>query len=175
MTYFHQCENLPNIPIHVTPLAEQNTSRTRFSRLLSMAGISSIFRKYLLKFIRPAETKTYSVNESVGIKLISRLRLSFCHVRELKFRQNFKDTLNPLFFQYRIWNYDTLFLRCLFYAENRAILINDLENIDQSLPTLSVVNLVDLLSHGNEMFNDKKKQATLMCTIKFLNDFQGYV
>ena len=96
MTYFHQCENLPNIPIHVTPIAEQNTSRTRFFRLLSMTGISSIFRKYLLKFIRPAETKTYSVNESVGIKLISRLRLSFCHVRELKFRQNFKDTLNPL-------------------------------------------------------------------------------
>ena len=101
MTYFHQCEKLPNIPIHVTPLAEQNTSRTRFFRLLSMTAISSIFRKYLLKFIRPAETKTYSVNESVGIKLISRLRLSFCHVRELKFRQNFKDTLNPL------WSFST--------------------------------------------------------------------
>ena len=47
------------------------------------------------------------------------------------------------------------FLRRHFYNEKRAILINDLKKIDQCYPTLSKMNLVDLLLHGNENFNDK--------------------
>ena len=47
------------------------------------------------------------------------------------------------------------FLRCHFYNANWAILINDLENIDQSLATLSEVNLVDLLLCDNEQFYGK--------------------
>ena len=43
MTYFHQCGNLPDIQIHLTPsLLEENTSRTRFSRVLLVTGISFI-------------------------------------------------------------------------------------------------------------------------------------
>ena len=55
-----------------------------------------LFLKYLPKFIRPVEKKTYNINDSVGIKLLSRLRLNFSHLRELKFRRNFKDTSSPL-------------------------------------------------------------------------------
>ena len=40
-----------------------------------------------------------------------------------------------------------------FYNENRAILIKDLENIDPSVPTLSEINLVDLLLYGNVTYN----------------------
>ena len=40
---FHQCGNLLSIQIHLTPsLLEQNASRTRFSQVLSVIGISSI-------------------------------------------------------------------------------------------------------------------------------------
>ena len=44
MTYFHQCENFPDIQIHLTPsFTEQDTSEnTEFSRELSITGISSI-------------------------------------------------------------------------------------------------------------------------------------
>ena len=41
--------------------------------------------------------------------------------------------------------------------ENRAVLINDLENIDQSIPIPNETNLVDLLLYGDEKFNDKWK------------------
>ena len=62
---------------------------------------------------------------------------------------SFKDKLRPL----RSCSIETLklqqlFLRCHFCNENRTILINDLENIDQSLPTLSEMNLVDLLLYA---------------------------
>ena len=41
--------------------------------------------------------------------------------------------------------------------ENRAVLINDLENIDQSIPIPNETNVVDLLLYGDEKFNDKWK------------------
>ena len=54
------------------------------------------------------------------------------------------------------------FLRCHFYNENWAILINDLGNFDQSLPTLSKVNHVDILLCDNEHFNDKKLRYNII-------------
>ena len=52
-----------------------------------------------------------------------------------------------------------------------------MKNIDQSLPTLTEMNLVDLLLYDNKNFDDKKKikkNAKLMCTRKFLKDFQRF-
>ena len=46
----------------------------------------NLFRNTLLKF-----------NYSVGVKLLTRFRLGFSHLRELKFRHGFRDILNPLY------------------------------------------------------------------------------
>ena len=42
------------------------------------------------------ENPLFSVHDSLAVKLITRLRLEFSHLNELKFRHGFKDTLNPL-------------------------------------------------------------------------------
>ena len=55
----------------------------------------SIFCKSIPKFIRHVEMKPYHINNSVGVKLVTRLRLSFSHLYESKFRHDFKNTLNP--------------------------------------------------------------------------------
>ena len=60
---------------------------------ISSSGSYNIFRKSLLNFIRPRASK---VNDTIGIKLITRLRLGFSPLREHKFKHNFQDTLNPL-------------------------------------------------------------------------------
>ena len=54
------------------------------------------FRNTLLKFIRPAQRKTFHINDSVGVKLLTRLRLGFSHLRDHKFRHGFRDILNLL-------------------------------------------------------------------------------
>ena len=54
-----------------------------------------MFRKSLLNFIRLNASKVYKINNTNDIKLITRLRLSFSHLRKQKFKQNFKETLNP--------------------------------------------------------------------------------
>ena len=47
------------------------------------------FRRKLLSFVRTTENKTFGINYSLGIKLLSRLRIDFSHLNE-------HNTLNPL-------------------------------------------------------------------------------
>ena len=56
----------------------------------------NLFRNTLLTFIRPAQRKTFNINDSVGVKLLTRLPLGFSHLRDHKFRHGFRDILNPL-------------------------------------------------------------------------------
>ena len=46
----------------------------------------SLFRNTLLKFIKPVQRKIFNINVSVGVKLSTRLRIGFNHIREHKFR-----------------------------------------------------------------------------------------
>ena len=57
--------------------------------ILSSASYN-LFRNTLLKFIRPAQRKTFNINDSVGVKLLTRLRLGFSHLRGHKFRHGFR-------------------------------------------------------------------------------------
>ena len=42
------------------------------------------------------EDSVLAAHDRVGIKLITRLRIGFSHLNNHKFRQNFKDAINPL-------------------------------------------------------------------------------
>ena len=53
------------------------------------SGSCNIFRKSILNFIRPSASRVYNINDVVGIKFMTRLRLGFSHLREHKFKHNF--------------------------------------------------------------------------------------
>ena len=55
-----------------------------------------IFKTNILKFIRPKRNSFYNCCNFKGIRLITRLRLEFNHLREHKFKYNFQNCLNPL-------------------------------------------------------------------------------
>ena len=50
----------------------------------------------MIKGIKTKENSVFGVSYIHGIKLLTRLRLSFSHLNEPKFRQNFYDTINPM-------------------------------------------------------------------------------
>ena len=123
----------------------------------------NLFRNTLLKFIRPVQRKTFYINDSVGVKLLTRLRLGFSHLRE--FRHGFRDILNPLC-PCSIETETTAhyFLRCHFYNASRSALMNELnEN-----------KFIDLILYGSDKFDDKKNHNILMSTIKFIKDSQRF-
>ena len=135
----------------------------------------NLFRNTLLKFTRPAQRKTFNINDSVGVKLLTRLRLGFSHIREHKFRHDFRDILNPLC-RCSIEAETTAhyFLRCHFYNTNRSALMNELNEIDSSFSTLNENKFIDLILYGSDKFDDKKNHNILMCTIKFIKSSQRF-
>ena len=56
----------------------------------------NVFKKELLKFIRPEPNSTYSINDSKGLTLLTRLRLGLSHLGDHKFRHNFQDCVSPM-------------------------------------------------------------------------------
>ena len=56
----------------------------------------ALFRKQLLSFIRPEANNIFNVHNAKGIKLLTRLRVGFSHLKEQKCRHNFVDAINPL-------------------------------------------------------------------------------
>ena len=53
------------------------------------ATTHSQFKNELIKCIRPPKRSTFKIDDILGIKLITRIRLGFSHLREHKHRHNF--------------------------------------------------------------------------------------
>ena len=135
----------------------------------------NLFRNTLLQFIMPAQKKTLNINDSVGVKLLTRLRLGFSHLREHKFRHGFRDILNPLC-PHGIGAETSAhyFLRCHFYNANRSTLMNELDETNSFFSTQNKNNFLDLILYVSDKFDDKKNHNILMCTIKLIKVSQGF-
>ena len=127
-------------PSYIYDLLPPMRSSRRHVNSFNTVSCKSEYFKTILKFIRL---------DSVEVKLLTRLRLGFSHLREHKFRHGFRDLLNPLCpcsieteitAQY--------FLRCYFYNANRSALMNKLNEIDRSSSTLNENTLIDLILYG---------------------------
>ena len=110
----------------------------------------------ILNFIRPSASKVYNINDAIGIKLITRLRLGFSHLCEHKFKHNFRDRLNLLCScSIEVEPTSHYFLLCHSFDVLRATLMNDLSNIDSDLLTLRDENFTNILLYGNQINDDK--------------------
>ena len=56
----------------------------------------NVFKKELLKFIRPEPNSTYNINDTKGLKLLTRLQLGLSHLGDHKFRHNLQDCVSPM-------------------------------------------------------------------------------
>ena len=107
--------------------------------------------------------------------MITRLRLDFSHLREHKFKHNFRDTLNLLCScSIEVESTSHYFLRCHFFDALRAALMNDLRNIDSDLPTPGDENLTNILLCGNQKYDDKTTEIILMHVIRYIKDSQRF-
>ena len=53
----------------------------------------TLFRKHLLSYTRPEANNIFNVHNAKGIKLLTRSRVGFSHLKEHKFRHNFQDLI----------------------------------------------------------------------------------
>ena len=127
----------------------------------------SMFKSALLKFIRPSQRPIYNVHNPLGLKYLTRLRLGLSHLREHKFRHNFRDSLNPLC-SCNIESETTshFLLRCTFFASHRKELFDSLEMIDPT--SVSDEKLVSILLFGDISYSVENNAAIVLASIKFI-------
>ena len=96
-----------------------------------------VFKNSLLKFKRPSPDSLFNVSDSLGIKLLTRLRLDLSHLREQQFNHNFQDTINPLC-SCRLESESTnhFFLHCQNFMNLCKCLLNELIKTDSCILTL---------------------------------------
>ena len=135
----------------------------------------NLSRDTLLKFISPAQRKTFDVNDSVAVKLLTRLRLGFSHLHEHTFRHDFRDILNPLCpCSIEAATTAHKFQLCHFYNANKSALMKELNEVISSFSTLNENKFIDLILYDRDKFDNKKNGNILMCPIKFIKGSQRF-
>ena len=127
------------------------------------------FKTSLLDFIRPKASPVYGIQDPIGLKLLTRLRLKFSHLREHKFRHNFLDTLNPLCScGYEIESTSHYLLRCSIYTSSRRTLLESVSTVIGPTTDISENKLVNILLFGDQHYRLEQNSFILKNTIKFL-------
>ena len=129
----------------------------------------SIFKKNILKFIRPSPNSIFNCHNPKGVKLLTRLRLGLSHLRDHKFKHSFQDSLNP------ICNCGTdvetithYLLHCPLFSDERLILISNIRNIDSNILNLNDSRFLEVLLLGNSSFNNSKNAFIINTTIEYI-------
>ena len=90
----------------------------------------SIFKRYVLNFIRHKPNNVYYCYNFKGIRLITRLRQRLSHLREHKFKHSFQDCLNLICFCGNDIETSTHYLlHCLTYTNERMALLDKVRSI----------------------------------------------
>ena len=109
------------------------------------------------------ENKAFSIYDPLGIKLLNRLRVDFCHLNKHKFRQNFADTLNRLCSCYlETESMAHFFLRCRSYDNIRVTLMNELNHIDNSITSRQPNELLRVILYGDRKFKGNVNKLVLL-------------
>ena len=127
----------------------------------------NIFRKSILKFIRPSANSLFNCHNPKGIKFITRLRLGLSHLRERKFKHSFQDSLNP--FCSRGLDIEStvhFLLHCPAYIIERRTLLSTLVTTDNNLLDLCEQVLIRTLLFGSNSFDTDAH--VLSATIEYI-------
>ena len=129
----------------------------------------NIFRKRILKFIRPSANSLFDCHNPKGIKFITRLRLGLSHLREHKFKHYFQDSLNPFCSCDLVIESTAHFLlHCPMYITERHTLLSTIKNIVNNLLHLCEPLLIRTLLFDSNSFDTNANTNVLSVTIDLI-------
>ena len=141
----------------------------KLDRNIRNSSSFNIFRKSILKFIRPSANSFFDCRNPKGIKFITRLRLGLSHLREHKFKHSFQDSLNPFCScGLDIESTAHFLFHCPRYNTERRTLLSAIENIDNNLLDLCEPVLIKTLLSGSNSFDAIANTNVLNATIEYV-------
>ena len=129
-----------------------------------------VFKKELLKFIRPEPNSTYNVNETKGLKLLTRLWVGISHLGDHKFRHNFQDCVSPMCYCRQDIETTTHFLlHCPNHHCARETLFHKINQVSGTILRQSDSTIAKTLLFGDNKLDFETNKILLMSTIEFIS------
>ena len=128
----------------------------------------AVFKSKLLRIIRLAKNPVYNIHDILGIKLLTRLRVSFLPPNEHRFRHNF-DYLSPICIcgtgkedneHYLLYSPQ--------FTTQRQDLLGQVLDFGYDVASMKSKDLCYLLSYGNPNENTFASRFILEATITFI-------
>ena len=111
----------------------------------------------------------YITPSAKGIKLSTRLRVGFSHLKKHKFRRNFVDAINPLCSCENFVESAThFFLHCTHFSSQRLTFNNIIKDLDKRIFDKNDSLVTQTLLFGDEKLSITDKKSILEATIQFL-------
>ena len=144
-----------------------------------MSGTSSILRfatsllwrslkKHLLNFIRPNSHSVFKINNPLGLKLLTRLRIGFSRLKEHKFKHSFQDSVDRLCSCGNDIKSTVHFLHCPNFRTQRQTLLNKRKSINASIMAENENSVVRMLLFRRPDFNYSVNKEIINATISFI-------
>ena len=126
----------------------------------------NVFKKELLKFIRPEPNSTYNINETKGLKLLIRSRLGVSHLGDHKFRHNFQDCVSPIYYITKLNN--TSFSPSLPQSSLKTV-FQKINQVSETISRQSHLTITKILLFSDNKLDIETNKILLMSTIKFIS------
>ena len=129
-----------------------------------------IFKKSLLKKIRPKKKDYFGIDDKDGTRLITLLRLGLSPLKKHKFDHNFKDTVSPVCLTGDgIENTEHFLLLCSSYAIARTNLLQRVSSLsNMNINVLPRKRIVDILLYGDKSLTSDINQLILKESISYI-------
>ena len=131
---------------------------------------------FLKRWLLVKKNSLFSVDDPLGLKLLTFLRLVFCHLKEHKFRDGFKDTLNSLCFCGAKVETTVHFLsHCHLYSTQRSELFDNIGKLINSFLNVNKKPQALVLLYGLKRNNSENlNQNIINAVIKYLKSAASF-
>ena len=127
----------------------------------------NIFKKKLLKFIRPSGNSVFRCHNPKGAKVLTRLRLGLSNFREREFEHGYLDSLNPICSCGQDIQTSTHFLlHCSNYSNERLTFLNIIRNIDRNILDNNDLKVTETLLYGDSSSDDTNNTLIMNSTME---------
>ena len=128
-----------------------------------------------MAFIRLVQRSVYNAFNPLGLKFLYGLRLRLSHLKEHRFRHDFRDCINPLCScSLGVENTPHFFLHCQHYSTFRMGLMNKVNQSDGNFSYITDYNKVSLLLYGDSRFDDNKNSFILAVSITYIFEIERF-
>ena len=131
----------------------------------------AIFRNALLKIGWPNQSPVYRIHNSVGLKLLTRLRLGLSNLNEHRFSHSFQCCINPLCSCSLAIQSTTFFTALPSFLK---YLLNFLKEHKWNLSDLSDCASVKILLFGDQNYTQVENSYIINATITHLVDSERF-